>query len=52
MRTMESIITDATFRLPDGRTIAYAEYGDPAGKPVLLMHGFPDSRITATRTTP
>ncbi len=26
--------------------IAYAEHGDPAGKPVLLLHGFPDGRDT------
>ncbi len=26
--------------------IAYAEHGDPAGQPVLLLHGFPDSRDT------
>ena len=26
--------------------IAYAEHGDPAGRPVLLLHGFPDSRDT------
>ncbi len=24
--------------------IAYEEHGDPAGQPVLLLHGFPDSR--------
>ena len=28
----------------DGRTIAYAEYGDPAGRPVVLLHGTPGSR--------
>jgi pimeloyl-ACP methyl ester carboxylesterase len=27
-----------------GRTIAYAEYGDPAGRPVVLLHGTPGSR--------
>ncbi len=26
--------------------IAYAEHGDPAGQPVLLLHGFPDSAAT------
>jgi pimeloyl-ACP methyl ester carboxylesterase len=27
--------------LPDGRTIGYALYGDPAGVPLLLLHGTP-----------
>jgi pimeloyl-ACP methyl ester carboxylesterase/DNA-binding CsgD family transcriptional regulator len=26
--------------LPDGRTLAWYEYGDPKGKPVLYVHGF------------
>lgn len=30
--------------LPDGRTLAYAEYGDPDGTPVLCFHGLPGSR--------
>ena len=32
-------------RLRDGRTIAYAEWGDPAGPPVVLLHGAPGSRL-------
>ncbi len=31
-------------RLPDGRKLAYAEYGDPQGIPVFFFHGFPGSR--------
>jgi pimeloyl-ACP methyl ester carboxylesterase len=31
--------------LPDGRTLAVAEWGDPAGKPVITFHGTPGSRI-------
>lgn len=31
-------------RLPDGRILAYAEYGDPNGSPVFLFHGTPGSR--------
>ena len=27
--------------LPDGRKLCYAEYGDPDGKPVVLLHGNP-----------
>ncbi|MGD9867101.1 MAG: alpha/beta fold hydrolase [Hyphomicrobiales bacterium] len=32
-------------RLPDGRRISYAEYGDPDGFPVLALHGTPGSRF-------
>jgi pimeloyl-ACP methyl ester carboxylesterase len=31
--------------LPDGRSLGYAEYGDPAGKPVLYFPGAPGSRL-------
>jgi pimeloyl-ACP methyl ester carboxylesterase len=31
--------------LPDGRTLAVAEWGDPGGKPVITFHGTPGSRI-------
>jgi pimeloyl-ACP methyl ester carboxylesterase len=31
--------------LSDGRTLAYAEYGDPSGSPVFYFHGFPGSRL-------
>jgi pimeloyl-ACP methyl ester carboxylesterase len=34
-------------RLSDGRRLAYAEYGDPNGRPVLHFHGFPNSRVNA-----
>ncbi|MFN8018258.1 MAG: alpha/beta hydrolase [Acidimicrobiales bacterium] len=33
-----------TFDLPDGRTLGFDEVGDPAGVPVLFLHGTPDSR--------
>lgn len=29
-----------------GRRIGYGEFGDPDGKPVVLCHGFGDSRLT------
>ena len=32
-------------RLPDGRTLAYAEYGVAGGKPVLYFHGLSGSRL-------
>ena len=35
---------DNTISLKDGRTLAYAEYGDPDGKPVFFFHGTPGSR--------
>jgi pimeloyl-ACP methyl ester carboxylesterase len=31
--------------LSDGRTLAYAEYGDPNGRPVFFFHGMPGSRL-------
>ena len=31
--------------LKDGRTLAYAEYGDPGGTPVFFFHGMPGSRF-------
>lgn len=34
-------------RLPDGRDLAYVEYGDPAGFPVLSFHGGLSSRLDA-----
>jgi pimeloyl-ACP methyl ester carboxylesterase len=34
-------------RLPDGRRLAYAEYGAADGDPVLYFHGFPSSRREA-----
>lgn len=30
---------------PDGRTLAVAEWGDPDGVPVIMVHGTPGSRI-------
>ena len=40
MNKPENILT-----LSDGRSLAYAEYGDPRGKPVFLFHGMPGSRF-------
>ncbi len=34
-------------RVPDGRTIAVEEYGDPDGPVVLYFHGWPASRLEA-----
>jgi pimeloyl-ACP methyl ester carboxylesterase len=32
-------MADRTIRLSDGRTLGYAEYGDPSGRPVIYWHG-------------
>lgn len=37
--------TNRQIQLSDGRMLAYHEYGDPDGKPIIYMHGFPGSRL-------
>ncbi len=37
--------TSKVIQLRDGRALGYAEYGDPAGKPVFFFHGMPGSRL-------
>ena len=44
--------TSATFVLPDGRKLGYAEYGAPNGQPVIYMPGFPSSRIEGAGLDP
>ena len=39
--------TSATLALPDGRTLGYATWGEPAGVPVIFFHGCPGSRFNA-----
>jgi pimeloyl-ACP methyl ester carboxylesterase len=34
-----------TLSLPDGRTLGYAEWGDPSGTPVIVIHGTPGCRL-------
>ena len=34
-----------TIRLEDGRTLGFAEYGDPAGRPAFYFHGSPSCRL-------
>ena len=36
---------DGTVTLRDGRALAYAELGDLSGRPVVLLHGMPGSRL-------
>jgi pimeloyl-ACP methyl ester carboxylesterase len=38
-------IRDASIELPDGRALAYAEWGDMDGRPVFYFHGMPASRL-------
>lgn len=46
MKKIRSLLKDTNvLRLPDGRRLSYAEYGDPDGKPVILFHGNPNSRL-------
>lgn len=45
MKRTRSLIDTNTLILPDGRQLGYAEYGDPDGKPVILFHGNPNSRL-------
>lgn len=36
---------ESSLRLRDGRNLAYSEWGDPSGTPVVLLHGSPGSRL-------
>jgi pimeloyl-ACP methyl ester carboxylesterase len=36
---------EGAIRLPDSRSLAYATWGDPQGKPLFLFHGSPSSRL-------
>ena len=38
-------VETGTHRLPDGRTLAFCEFGDPDGDPVFHAHGVPSSRL-------
>ncbi|KAK4626233.1 hypothetical protein CLAFUW4_05233 [Fulvia fulva] len=37
--------TSATITLPDYRKLGCAEYGQPDGKPIIMLHGLPGSRL-------
>lgn len=37
----------ATFTLPDGRKLGYAQYGSLTGRAFFFLHGLPGSRIEA-----
>jgi pimeloyl-ACP methyl ester carboxylesterase len=36
---------ESELRLPDGRTLAWREYGDPTGVAMIMLHGSPGSRL-------
>jgi pimeloyl-ACP methyl ester carboxylesterase len=44
-RAVDPPVRAGRIRLPTGRRIGYAEYGNPAGPLVLYFHGTPGSRI-------
>lgn len=37
--------TENYHKLPDGRQLCYAQYGDPIGQPIFVFHGNPNSRL-------
>ncbi|PYL61078.1 MAG: hypothetical protein DMF24_08405 [Verrucomicrobia bacterium] len=41
---------EALVQLPDGAVVAFEEFGDPNGVPVIFCHGWPSSRIMARLT--
>jgi pimeloyl-ACP methyl ester carboxylesterase len=41
---------DNLIALPDGRSLAYAEFGDPGDRPVLFFHGTPGYRLNPWTT--
>lgn len=38
-------MADQTLKLSTGRTLGFAEYGDPRGTPLFYFHGWPSSRL-------
>jgi pimeloyl-ACP methyl ester carboxylesterase len=38
-----------TAKAPDGRTLCFAEWGDPNGRPVFSLHGTPGCRLLSSR---
>jgi pimeloyl-ACP methyl ester carboxylesterase len=39
-------MAEGTVTRPDGRTVAYATWGDPEGRPLMQIHGTPGSRLS------
>lgn len=45
MPVLGKIALSRQIRLRDGRRLGFAEWGDPAGKPIFLFHPLPGSRL-------
>jgi tetratricopeptide (TPR) repeat protein/pimeloyl-ACP methyl ester carboxylesterase len=45
-RAAHRSVEDKGMRLGDGRWLAYVDFGDPEGTPVICCHGTPGSRLT------
>lgn len=45
LTSLGKIAVGRQIQLRDGRRIGFAEYGDPNGKPVVLLHPLPGSRL-------
>lgn len=45
MPTLGKIAVSRQIQLRDGRRLGFAEWGDPAGKPIFLFHPLPGSRL-------
>jgi pimeloyl-ACP methyl ester carboxylesterase len=40
------VLSQGLIERPDGRVVAWAEWGEPSGKPFVRLHGTPGSRVT------
>jgi pimeloyl-ACP methyl ester carboxylesterase len=40
------MLIEQSVRLPDGTTLRYVEQGPAGATPIILLHGFPDSRLS------
>lgn len=50
MRASATPKRDSAMELSDGRTLAWSEWGDVGGRPVILLHGTPGSRLQCPDT--
>lgn len=42
---LDSVVPGETIRLRDGRTLGFAQFGDPTGNAIFFFHGGGDSRL-------
>jgi pimeloyl-ACP methyl ester carboxylesterase len=47
---VKRLATSTSIGLKDGRQLAYSEFGDPQGKPILFFHGWPGARLQGAIT--